>query len=350
MHSFGQSVATSVGGRAVSARLVIGVCFGIPLGIIAGSYMWLAFDHGTLLLWNVIVHESGRHTLGETVFYFSHFLRELPVDAAYAAFMATYFARRESRSASMPEARRRRNVAAVGLLTGGTAAAIVVAALAAATADQGFGHALQDLLQYRTRDDLSAYGSHWHYHWLSTIWYGGWAVLLIRFYEAVITPTEDDAGPHRPAIVWWPWLYLAVLTLVFGISQDVFTDVRYAGHQAREIVTHGAMTALLSLGSLHVVAGQRGRHAPLKPRALSPIPSPDRTMWIVLLTVSAIPVYLAIVALSGDVMAAGQSDNGLAAMVGGHVLEHVLDYIFVVMLSLSIYAWIAFFSEQRDAR
>lgn len=350
MYSIDQSVAISRVTRAVSVRLALRVCIGIPLAIIAVSYLWLAFDHGTLLLWNVIVHESGRHTLGVTILYFSHFLRELPVDVAYAAFMAAYFARRENRLSDPQSTRRKRAAARVGLVTGGAAIGLAAAALAAASAEQGFGHALQDLFQYRTRDDLSAYGSHWQYHWLSTIWYGAWAAILIRFCDAVIPAARNEANSTRSVFVWWPWIYVAALTLVFGLSEDVFTDVRYAGHQAREIATHGAITALLSLGALQLAVALRRPTTSLIPRAPKPIPSGDREMWIVLLTVSAVPLYLAIVAVSGDLMAAGQSDHGLAPMIGGHVLEHVLDYIFVVMLTLSIYSWIAFFSEQQDAR
>jgi hypothetical protein len=58
-----------------------------PSLVLAASYLWLANDHGTLLLWNVIVHESGRYTFGQTVLYFSHFLREVPTAMAYALFL-----------------------------------------------------------------------------------------------------------------------------------------------------------------------------------------------------------------------------------------------------------------------
>ena len=47
-----------------------------------------------------------------------------------------------------------------------------------------------------------------------------------------------------------------------------------------------------------------------------------------------VPIYLAIVAMRGDVMAAGQSDRGLAAMVAAHYFEHALDYLLVALLVL----------------
>ena len=42
---------------------------------------------GAAALWNVVIHESGRYTLGETVLYHSHFLREIAVDLSMALFI-----------------------------------------------------------------------------------------------------------------------------------------------------------------------------------------------------------------------------------------------------------------------
>jgi hypothetical protein len=51
-----------------------------------------------------------------------------------------------------------------------------------------------------------------------------------------------------------------------------------------------------------------------------------------------IPLYLAVVTLSGDMLEAGQSERGLAAMVGAHFFEHVLDYLLVTLLATGGYA------------
>jgi hypothetical protein len=105
---------------------------------------------------------------------------------------------------------------------------------------------MQDLLQYRTRDDLAGYGTHWRYHWLSTLWFGA-AVGVAPAMAHWIT----GAPVLRRSRFWTrvAWGYFLALTLVFGMSADVFLDVRYAGHQAREILTHGPVTLLLGLGS-----------------------------------------------------------------------------------------------------
>lgn len=56
--------------------IALAVCFGIPMLTLAASYLWLAVHHGTPRLWSVVVHESGRYTLGAgdvrtTLFWYS---------------------------------------------------------------------------------------------------------------------------------------------------------------------------------------------------------------------------------------------------------------------------------------
>ncbi len=134
------------------------------------------------------------------------------------------------------------------------AAGLVGGALLRTATLHGWTSAWLDLAQYRTRDDLVGFGSHWRYHWLSTVWFGaavglapaltgrlGWSVRL---------------APHR-AWTALAWGYVLVLTVVFGLSGDVFLDVRHAGHQAREILTHGPVTLLLGIGVV-VRAGRSG--------------------------------------------------------------------------------------------
>jgi hypothetical protein len=55
--------------------------------------------------------------------------------------------------------------------------------------------------------------------------------------------------------------------------------------------------------------------------------------------VVAIPAYLAVSMLRGDVMAVAQSDRGLAAMVAGHLFEHTLDFVLVGLLTAVGYGW-----------
>jgi len=51
----------------------------MPLFTYIISYLYLAFYHENLCLFNVIVHEGGTLTLLQSMFYFSHFLGHVPV-------------------------------------------------------------------------------------------------------------------------------------------------------------------------------------------------------------------------------------------------------------------------------
>jgi hypothetical protein len=314
------SAPGGAGGTERAQRFIVAACMAIPAAVLLASYLWLALDHGTLRLWNVAVHESGRYSLGETVLYYSHFLREVPIAVGYALFLLSVSGNttrgghgHQAHGLSVP---RWVLLLGAGALVGG---ALLMTALSA-----GLGSALQDLLQHRTRDDLAGYGTHWRYHWLSTLWFGAFAAVAPTLTRLV--PELPDLGVSR----FWTraaWGYFLVVTVIFGLSADIFVDARYAGHQAREIMTHGPVTMLLGLGMLLAwSSGSPGTGTQ------GPGTRMTRLLWAVVLLV---PVHLAVVSLQGDVMAQGQSELGLSAMVAAHYFEHSLDYLLVLLLLLA---------------
>lgn len=289
----------------MSERTWMRRCLQIPLLLLIGAYLWLAVDHGKWWLGDVVVHESGRYTWWQTVFYFSHFLREIPTDVAMALFLGVggIAGARPRESAKLP------------VLLLGAALTVSLAAILATAGAQGWDSAMLDLLQYRTRDNLVEYGSHWRYHWLSTLWFG----LLVS-----LANQATNGSARRIAIV--PWLYFAVMTAIFGLDGRVFTDVRYAGHQAREILTHAPVTFLLGMGIRSWWATRDGA------RQISFRPVSSGRLYALAGPVLAIPCYLAAVTMTGDFRHEGQSEMGLSAMVAGHYFEHALDYLLVILL------------------
>lgn len=287
----------------------------IPGAVILGAYIWMAIDRGALDLSGVIVHESGRYTLAATVFYFSHFLREIPTDLGMALFLA---AGRPGR------ARIGTRPVRYGLLV--CALMLCLAALLQAMADEGIRSAMLDLLQFRTRDGLVEYGSHWRYHWLSTIWFG----VAVSHLAAIISGGESEKKDQGNRFLKYvPWLYFLLLTGIFGMSGRIFLDVRYAGHQAREIMTHGLITLMIGL-ALILVPRTSGGITGWK----AVFHTGDRTSWLRMAILAGIPLYLAVVTLSGDVMSEGQSKLGPSAMIGAHFFEHTLDYLLVILLAV----------------
>jgi hypothetical protein len=311
------------GPHHTGARRWIGCCLALPAVVLIGSYAWLAIEHRTMALGDVVVHESGRYTLTETIFYFNHFLREIPT--LITIVMLVLVAYRPINNGGQGD-RRRLRARGIALIAAG--AGLCVAAFIFAARHSGAETAVSDLLQYRTRDDLHEFGSHWRFHWLSTVWLGVAASLLATIGCNWGVPAKPRSLRDRP--VQLVWLGFLVVSAVFGFSREILVDGRYIGHQAREILTHGLVTLPLATAVVSMVAlwssnRTRGSYAP---------PNWSRAE-IVLFVV--IPAYLGMKVLTGDVMAAGQTDAGLSAMVASHMFEHVLDYIFVALVAAGGY-------------
>lgn len=310
----------------------------IPPVILILSYVWLAIAHRRVVLRDVPVHESGRYTLLDTIFYFNHFLREIPIDVAMGLFLLAAFTEYSGfRMQALVDDGRPRRLAYWSLAG---ALALTGIGFAAATWRDGAASAVHDLLQFRTRDDLSWYGSHWRFHFLSSLWIGLAAPLLVRGLYAGWGPRQVHLGNTERAVIAIAWGYFCLLTIVFGLSTQVLWDPRYIGHQAREILTHGPVTCLLAIGTLDAAA----RWMSVPPREP---PAPSHTLqrarvaeWLRLLLVLLIPGYLAIASPWGAVMGAGQPEGGLAAMLAAHVFEHILDYLLVGLLVVGGYGWL----------
>jgi len=327
------------GGGRIAALLL-----GIPALLAVGSYLWLALDRGTFLLWNVPVHESGRFTLAGTVLYVEHFVREIPVDVAYALFLVAALARvarPPSGGAPGPTAGDARAASrTLGWTSLALAALLAAGAVGVAAARGGWGAVWTELLQHRTRPGVLDPGSHWRYHWLSTLWFGVAAHLLVPFVARASAPggaapglpgSDATSDPRRgPSGAWTfaAWGYFVALTLVFGVSAALFT---------REIATHGPVTLLWALGAVLATGWIGGSSMVADPGERGSRRRCPR--WTPAVPFVGIPAYLAVVALSGDVMGAGQTDQGLSAMVAGHLFEHTLDYLFVTFLTVSGCAW-----------
>ena len=76
----------------ISKRSTIGIiCFAIPVLLLIGAYLHMAVRYEKIWLFNTIVHERGKYTLIEVIFYFRHFLWELPMKTVYAFMLVGIF-------------------------------------------------------------------------------------------------------------------------------------------------------------------------------------------------------------------------------------------------------------------
>jgi len=288
----------------------------VPGILVAASYLWLAWDHGAIGLWHVIVHESGRYTFAQTIAYASHFLREVPVDTAMGLLLAAAFLDQDD-GPTQRIARKR----AAGAIALGIAIALVVAAILIEAHRTSLSSAWTDLLQFRTRDDTHAFGSHWRYHLLHTMWFGVAAAPVAAF---------ALGSPHQPAPRSWAsllaWGYVAAVTLACGFSLDFATDVRFAAHQARELATHVPITLPLTVAALLAMTGRRTGG-----------PTSGRITFTVAraLVLVAIPAWLFLIVARGNPASEAQTGQGLSAIIAGHVFEHAPDYLFTPCVAIA---------------
>ncbi len=308
---------SSPGGlRRTGAALLL-----LPCLALAGAYLWMVRMYGRWDLWGVIVHESGLYTLGQTIFFISHFCREWPVKLVYLAAGLCLF--RSAHPVPALDARRRARLGRAGWACVGLAAVLCIAAFGHAASRTGATEALRDLLQFRSNDTApEAWGAHWRFHFLSGIAFIAGCGLI-----AAATGRRISAGAAGAAAA----LYAAV-TVVALPGLEPFTDPRFLGHQFREATGTDLPVALPLLLGLWLVmqAGLAAGRAGSDPQGGSD-PLIRRCLpWAV---ACAAPVaLLALLLLSGHDVGANRPPGAvgwsLPDLYAAHTYEHSLDYLF----------------------
>ena len=315
----------------MSRRAAAAVLFGIPALALAGAFAWLAVAHGTPRLLPVVVHENGRYTLAQTILYFRHFLREIPIVFLYALVSATAI-RCYGPVATMRGPRASRWP---WLL----AAALVVLAWIVTVRQWGAETAFRDLLQGYLTDDSYVYGSHWRAHVLSSIA----SLMAATVLAMALARAVDGSWPTQAGWIGWmrtfaPALVLiAAATVVFHPTMEPFVARRYVLHEAREAVTHGIISLPLSFGVLLAAGFGRPPAENLESAA-----RPARMTWsrrtTVLLSVLMLGFAGVLSALIVPGIAPSARAGGIswAARAPAHAFEHSLDYVLLVLLSLGL--------------
>lgn len=267
--------------------------------LLAGlALAWLAVDAGGWP-WNQVVHEDGRRTLAETVFYPRHFLRELPVLAFDLAALALI----------VPRAARGRRGATLGWLPWAGAVGLVAGVWWTVAAAHGADTAWRDLTQFHIRDNEGWRGAHWGAHAIANLLFLA-TVLIVR--------------PEWAAVRWTPVIALVLVgTLpLAGVEQPIASALspRAAAHQVREWLTHAVVTLPLALAAMGA-----------RPAWRLPPQRQDRvTMAAAALVVMTVAV-LAVITLAGGALEAAPAR--WSARLAAHLFEHTLDYVFVGLVA-----------------
>jgi len=134
----------------------------------------------------------------------------------------------------------------------------------------------------------------------------------------------------RLILVWI--LIFAGLTLVLGPSLKPFRDPLYLGHQFREIVTHGSITLCLTMASMFSVELGLFHHESEKRKN-----GMIKESGLFLIGAVLVPLFIVYQLRSTDIMSYAQKKTGYVDLLASHNFEHMIDYIFVMLLSATLY-------------
>jgi hypothetical protein len=318
--------------RGLDRRLTAGALLAGAGAVLVAAFVLIAIRVGTGWPWNVVVHEDGRRTFLQTILYFEHAARELPLDVVLGTAIGGSVAWAFPPGTPVFD----RDVPRPWTLASATA--VVVAIIVGGTLlDGGVSMLLDNLLQNHTRPGSPlAWGSHWRYHLLErlglillSIGLAGLARLCLR------PPAPGSAGAKTAA--GSVGAYLA-LTLVFAggwaAFVEPFRDPRYLGHQAREVLTHALVTGPLAWAACLLAVRSSRRTAPiLRPgRAgrAEPVAVGAGVLGILLLG------YVGVASLASDAASHGQTKD-LVMLVFPHFFEHAFTYVLTPLVARLTY-------------
>lgn len=312
---------------ADAIRIARGMLFGIPAAVLGISYLLLAIRYQEWNVFPVVVHENGQLTLLDTVFYFRHFLRELPVCVFLAAAISIagiwHTPLANLNSTSLHYAKRLKKWIGFGLV------AAVAIVLAIVWNQDGLGVVYAELMQAHTRGDSREFGSHWRYHWLHLVEAMPFSIGLAMVLRGLTggAPRNRDAMPLAGV---WVIAFLFV-TFLAGSPLAAFTDPLHLAHQIREIETHRLLTIALALGTLWILERRlEGASGGYTSRLL--------VRGIILISIATlIPLWIIWKLRHVDVLSLAQRESSFFELAAAHHFEHCLDYIFVSGLTAWLY-------------
>ena len=316
--------------RELSQPWVLFCC--LPGSILLLSFVVICLHTGTPWPWVYVVHEDGQRTLLETIFYFEHATRELPLDillgAAIGGSVLFSFPPQHPREAEFEN----RHV----LLLRGFAAltVLVMVVIVGGAALTGGEHSVLDnLAQKPTRPGASlVWGAHWRYHLLERL-----ATMLLALGAAGVLRMRTIIGTRSGArgglaLFGTTLVVFALLTLFFRPTAEPFREVTFLGHQARELFTHTLVTLPLALGTSLWLARQVGGKATVS--------GSGKSYWPIAAGAAGglLGLYLAVGVVLTGAHTQGQTEN-LVLLIFPHFFEHTFTYLVVSLVGGFFYLW-----------
>lgn len=324
--------------------LAVTICFALPAIIIIGAYIYMSVRYDKLWLFNTIVHERGKYTLLEVIFYFRHFLWEVPIKILYSLFVVGICSYYGSPTRVICDFKDEDIPVRKMLVSGALAIAIVLLSIFMTAYDYGFREAIAGLFQYRVHELRPLkLGSHWRNHFLSSIVFFSASAIFVLLYRIL---SQGGYWIRRRFSILYPVSVASFIffTFFFGVTMDPFKTPSYLGHQLREIYgTDIPITMFLMMGIiLHlenkyysgkITIDKKARHN--RERNFAHL-----FYW----SIPAFSISLFLIAkvlsldVSGEINQLGNTQGwSVLDLFAWHFFEHSLDYVFGASLVYSLY-------------
>lgn len=307
-------------------RLIGATLLAFGAGVLVLSLLLIMQKLGTPAIWGLAAHEDGVRTFGDTVLYFEHAVRELPLDIilGVATGGALAYALPLQTQKKAPRSLALALLVVIGVMVAG------------AVGDVGFKAVFDNFLQNHTRPGAPLeWGAHWRYHLLASLslvllTFGGGGVL--RWLAGAGGATEGARGEK---IIAACLAVFALGTLVFAHSlqgmMEPFADPIFIGHEARELFTHVLATLPIAWGAGILTAREVLPSAPAVERLQG------KARWIGAIAGGVVTgLYLCGLAVTLDSASSGQADD-IVMLIAPHFYEHAQTYVVVTLVALIVH-------------
>jgi hypothetical protein len=285
------------------------------------SYILLAWYHGSPALWNVIVHEGGTYTFGQTMFYASHFLGHVPVIVLAALLMAGSYA---CMTSPLPDFSGWR-WASVTLLAG-----VLLGSVPLSLAWFGTEDTVQFLLQNKQSVVTSGQGGSWNLHLPSSIQLFAVIPLVVLGAKLLTGRSVRLTPTGLPLLVAALALLLSMTMMVnrenLSSAAALLAEPRYVAHGIRELATFPLTFFPWVLFMLHGSEPANSARPPRRAIAFFVVGSV--LFGSVLLAQSLFVLSHGVGALAQKPSFARGGELSIPYLLASHYFEHFLDTFF----------------------
>jgi len=324
---------TSSGPAGFAAML-----FAVPLVYFVLAYAYLVRWHGKLWLMNTIVHENGRLTLLESLFYFDHFVSHIPMIAIFALCAAGGMAITERIPLAVGISHRASHLAGVML---GAALCLAAISFLGALLTVGWQRTLDYCLQRIERDGIMSPGGLWNQLQLSNVPIALGTVGLGLAIQRSVPHSQftRDAGLSTAGII------LVSLAVAIMAGMSLFTwqswaalrNPRWLAHSMREVATFPLTGVPIALAATVLVQSALGSEGVWSMRISNLSAVLLGFAALIVATELIIIRNVRILSIAQRPAFAGERMTVLY-LLASHVFEHALDFVFMGLLAGGAYA------------